>query len=115
MINLYTAATPNGHKASIALEELGLPYEMHVLDLSKNVQKEDWFLAICPNGRIPAIVDTDADSKTTNFSPAIIRLLISPIGLGCAPIVGRVLKSMTCPTCCAGVINCEDGRRWPRA
>lgn len=80
MINLYTAATPNGHKASIALEELGLPYEMHVLDLSKNVQKEDWFLAICPNGRIPAIVDTDADNFAVFESGAILIYLAEKTG-----------------------------------
>jgi len=57
MIDLYTAATPNGHKASIALEELALPYTLKVLDFSKNEQKAPQFLAINPNGRIPAIVD----------------------------------------------------------
>jgi glutathione S-transferase/GST-like protein len=57
MIDLYTAATPNGHKVSIALEELGLPYTLHVLDLTRGEQKLPAFLAINPNGRIPAIVD----------------------------------------------------------
>lgn len=57
MIDLYTAATPNGHKVSIALEELALPYALKVLDLSKGDQKLPDFLAINPNGRIPAIVD----------------------------------------------------------
>jgi GSH-dependent disulfide-bond oxidoreductase len=57
MIDLYTAATPNGHKVSIALEELGLPYALQTLDLSKGEQKLPAFLAINPNGRIPAIVD----------------------------------------------------------
>ena len=80
MIKLYTAATPNGHKASIALEELGLPYEMHVLELSKNQQKEDWFLAICPNGRIPAIVDTDADNFAVFESGAILVYLAEKTG-----------------------------------
>jgi len=80
MIKLYTAATPNGHKASIALEELGLPYEMHVLELSKNVQKEDWYLAICPNGRIPAIVDTDADNFAVFESGAILIYLAEKTG-----------------------------------
>ena len=59
MITLYTAPTPNGWKASITLEELGLPYETRAIDLGKNEQKEDWFLAINPNGRIPAMVDHD--------------------------------------------------------
>ena len=61
MITLYTAATPNGHKVSIALEELGLPYRLDVLDLASGAQKQAPFLAISPNGRIPAIVDHDAD------------------------------------------------------
>ena len=57
MIDLYTAATPNGHKVSIALEELELPYTLKLVDLTKGEQKQPDFLAICPNGRIPAIVD----------------------------------------------------------
>ncbi|MGE0791495.1 MAG: glutathione S-transferase family protein [Sandaracinaceae bacterium] len=59
MITLYTARTPNGWKASIALEELGLPYEVRPIDLGAGQQKEEWFLRINPNGRIPAIVDHD--------------------------------------------------------
>ncbi|KAL9007718.1 MAG: hypothetical protein Q9173_007075 [Seirophora scorigena] len=54
---LYTSGTPNGQKVSITLEELGVHYEVKNIDISKNVQKEDWFLKINPNGRIPAIVD----------------------------------------------------------
>lgn len=57
MLKLYTAGTPNGWKASIALEELGLPYEVHAIDLGKLVQKEPWFLELNPNGRIPVLVD----------------------------------------------------------
>lgn len=45
-IKLYTAGTPNGHKINIALEELGLEYEVHKIDIAKNVQKEPWFLEI---------------------------------------------------------------------
>lgn len=59
MIDLYTAATPNGQKAAIMLEEVGLPYETHLVDLSKGAQKEPGYLAINPNGKIPAIVDRD--------------------------------------------------------
>ena len=59
MIDLYTAATPNGWKASITLEELEIPYEVHPIDLGAGVQREEWYLKICPNGRIPAIVDRD--------------------------------------------------------
>lgn len=64
MIDLYTAATPNGQKAAIMLEEVGLPYEKHVVDLSKGEQKQADFLAINPNGKIPAIVDRDGSGDT---------------------------------------------------
>ena len=80
MIDLYTAATPNGHKISIALEELALPYEMHVLDLAANVQKEPWFLAINPNGRIPAIVDRAAGGFAVFESGAILVYLAEKTG-----------------------------------
>ena len=54
-IDLYTAATPNGYKVSIALEELKLSYNVINIDLSKNVQKEEWFVKLNPNGRIPVL------------------------------------------------------------
>ena len=60
---LYTSGTPNGQKASITLEELGIHYEVKNIEISKNVQKEDWFLKINPNGRIPAIVDRTPTSE----------------------------------------------------
>ena len=63
MIDLYTWTTPNGRKASIALEELGLPYTAHAVDISKDEQFKPEFLKISPNNRIPAIVDRD-----NNFS-----------------------------------------------
>jgi len=56
-ITLYTAPTPNGWKISIALEELGLPYEVRVIDFATNEQKSDWYVKLNPNGRIPALVD----------------------------------------------------------
>ena len=59
MIDLYTWTTPNGRKASIALEELGLPYTAHPIDISKDEQFAPDFLKISPNNRIPAIVDRD--------------------------------------------------------
>ena len=80
MIDLYTAATPNGHKVSIALEELGLPYSLRVLDLSANEQKEPWFLAINPNGRIPAIVDHDEGDFAVFESGAILIYLAEKTG-----------------------------------
>lgn len=54
-ITLYTASTPNGMKASVTLEEIGVEYDVHAIDLGKDEQKESWFLKINPNGRIPAI------------------------------------------------------------
>lgn len=80
MIDLYTAATPNGHKISIALEELGLPYRVRVLDLSAGEQKQDWYLAINPNGRIPAIVDQDAGGFPVFESGAILVWLAEKTG-----------------------------------
>jgi GST-like protein len=59
MIDLYTWTTPNGRKVSIALEELGLPYKSHPIDISKDEQFAPAFLKISPNNRIPAIVDND--------------------------------------------------------
>ena len=58
-IDLYTWTTPNGRKASIALEELGLDYKVHPIDIGKGDQHQPAFLAISPNNRIPAIVDPD--------------------------------------------------------
>ncbi|APW44394.1 glutathione S-transferase family protein [Rhodoferax saidenbachensis] len=80
MIDLYTAATPNGHKASIALEELALPYELKVLDLSKGEQKTPEFLAINPNGRIPAIVDRAEGDFAVFESGAILIYLAEKTG-----------------------------------
>jgi GST-like protein len=80
MIDLYTAATPNGHKVSIALEELALPYTLKVLDLSKGEQKLPDFLAICPNGRIPAIVDREADDFAVFESGACLIYLAEKTG-----------------------------------
>jgi GSH-dependent disulfide-bond oxidoreductase len=80
MIDLYSAATPNGHKISIALEELALPYELHSLELQQGMQKEPWFLAINPNGRIPAIVDRAADNFAVFESGAILVYLAEKTG-----------------------------------
>ena len=80
MITLYTAATPNGHKVSIALEELGLPYRLEVLDFSSGAQKQPAFLAINPNGRIPAIVDHEADDFAVFESGACLIYLAEKTG-----------------------------------
>ncbi len=75
MIELYTSPTPNGWKASVTLEELGLPYEVKAIDLSSGDQKKPEFLALNPNGRIPAIIDRDADNLTVFESGAIMIYL----------------------------------------
>ena len=80
MIDLYTAATPNGHKASVVLEELGLPYTVHAINLASNEQKQPWFLAINPNGRIPAIIDREADDFAVFESGAILIYLAEKTG-----------------------------------
>ncbi len=92
MIDLYTAATPNGHKISIALEELGLPYTVHALDLSKLDQRRPEFLKISPNGRIPAIVDRELDDFAVFESGAILIYLAEKTGrLMPSDIKGRSL------------------------
>jgi GSH-dependent disulfide-bond oxidoreductase len=80
MIELLTAPTPNGHKASVVLEELGLPYTVRPIDLGKLVQKEPWFLALNPNGRIPVIVDHDANDHVVFESGAILWYLAEKAG-----------------------------------
>lgn len=90
MIDLYTAATPNGHKVSIALEELGLPYTLRVLDLTAGEQKRPAFLAINPNGRIPAIVDREAGDFAVFESGACLIYLAEKTGrLMPADAIGR--------------------------
>lgn len=80
MITLYTASTPNGWKASIALEELGIDYEVRPIDLMAGEQKEEWFLALNPNGRIPVIVDHDGDDFPVFESGAILLYLADKTG-----------------------------------
>ncbi|GAB7347563.1 hypothetical protein MBLNU459_g4452t2 [Dothideomycetes sp. NU459] len=75
-IDLYTAGTPNGQKVNCLLEELGLNYTVHKIDISKNEQKEDWYLKICPNGRIPAIVDKTSGTPKRVFEGAAIMLYL---------------------------------------
>ncbi|WBQ10936.1 glutathione S-transferase N-terminal domain-containing protein [Hyphomonadaceae bacterium ML37] len=80
MIDLYTAPTPNGWKISIALEELGLPYTVHVLDLQAGGQKAADYLKINPNGRIPAIIDHEAGGRAVFESGAILLYLAEKTG-----------------------------------
>ena len=90
-IELYTWNTPNGRKISVALEEMGLPYIVHPVNISKNEQFAPAFLKISPNNRIPAIIDPDGPDgrpisvfesgailiylakKTGKFMPADLR------------------------------------------
>ena len=80
MIDLYTAATPNGWKISIALEELGLAYTVHALSFSKQEQKSEAYLKINPNGRIPTIVDRDNGDFAVFESGAILIYLAEKAG-----------------------------------
>jgi GSH-dependent disulfide-bond oxidoreductase len=74
VIELYTWTTPNGRKASIALEEMGLPYRAHPIDISKDEQFAPDFLKIAPNNRIPAIVDTDTGISLMESGAILIYL-----------------------------------------
>jgi len=80
MIDLYSSPTPNGRKVSVALEEMQLAYTLHAIELSSLQQKEPWFLAINPNGRIPAIVDRDNDGFAVFESGAILMYLAEKTG-----------------------------------
>ena len=80
MIDLYTAPTPNGHKASCALEELGIDYTVKVVDISSGEQHTPEYRAINPNGRIPAIVDRANDDFAVFESGAIMIYLAEQAG-----------------------------------
>ncbi len=83
MIDLYTWNTPNGRKISVALEEMGLPYRVHPINISKSEQFAPAFLAISPNNRIPAIVDSEGpDGKPISVfeSGAILLYLAEKTG-----------------------------------
>lgn len=80
MIELLTAGTPNGQKVSIMLEELELPYVVKSIHLSELEQKQPWFLALNPNGRIPVIVDHDNDNFVVFESGAILLYLAEKTG-----------------------------------
>ncbi len=113
-IQLYAFDTPNGRKISVALEEMGLPYAVHVVDINQREQFDPAFLKISPNNKIPAIVDTDGPAgapisvfesgaillylgeKTGQFLPrdpvarvAVYEWLMFQVG-GFGPIPGQV-------------------------
>jgi GST-like protein len=80
VIDLYTWTTPNGRKVSIALEEMGLDYAVQPVPLKTGAQKSPDFLAINPNGRIPAIVDRDEGDFAVFESGAILIYLAEKCG-----------------------------------
>ena len=80
MIDLYTWSTPNGRKVSIMLEECGLPYTVHPIDITKGEQFRPEFLEISPNNKIPAIVDRDSGQRVFE-SGAILIWLAERTGL----------------------------------
>jgi glutathione S-transferase len=80
MIDLYTSPTPNGWKASVALEELAMPYRVQAVDLMQGQQKTAEYLRINPNGRIPAIVDRANDDFAVFESGAILVYLAEQTG-----------------------------------
>ena len=80
MIDLYTWTTPNGRKVSIMLEEVGLPYTVHGVDITADEQFDPGFLAISPNNKIPAIVDHEAD-RSLFESGAILMYLAEKTGM----------------------------------
>ncbi len=80
MINLYTWSTPNGRKVSIMLEEIGLPYRVHPIDIGKNDQFDEYFLEISPNNKIPAIVDEE-NGLSMMESGAILIYLADKTGM----------------------------------
>ena len=81
MIDLYTAATPNGYKISVTLEEMGLEYRMHHVRLDQGDQKAPEYLAINPNGRIPTIVDRGNGDFPVFESGAIMIYLAEKTGM----------------------------------
>jgi len=93
MIDLYSWTTPNGRKVSIALEEMGLPYKTHPIDISKDEQFAPDFLAISPNNRIPAIVDRD-DGTTLMESGAILIYLAEKSGKLLSPVPRQRLATI---------------------
>jgi len=80
VIDLHTASTPNGHKASCTLEELGLEYTVHPINLGEGDQKTESFLRMNPNGRIPVIVDRGNDDFTVFETGAIMIYLAERAG-----------------------------------
>jgi len=89
MIDLYTWTTPNGRKISVMLEECGLPYAVHPVNIREGEQFKPEYVAICPNSKIPAIIDRDENNLAIFESGAILIHL--------AEKTGRFLPRATAP------------------
>lgn len=74
MIDFYTAGTPNGYKPAIMLEEIGLPYSIHKVDISQGDQFSPEYIEINPNSKIPAIIDREADISVFESGAVLIYL-----------------------------------------
>ena len=109
MIQLYTWGTPNGKKVSIMLEEIGLPYEVHAINIGQGDQMKPEYLAINPNNKIPAIIDTDGPGgKPLKLfeSGAILMYLAEKTGKLWPADLPDEIRSHT-------MADVPDGRRWP--
>ena len=98
MYTLYTAATPNGWKVSVLLEELAVPYTVRAIDFATHEQKEPWFLAINPNGRIPALIDhapADGGAEFAIFESGAIMLYLADKHGACLPTELRGRSEVT--------------------
>ncbi|PVX29993.1 glutathione S-transferase family protein [Sphingomonas pokkalii] len=85
MLELLTSATPNGWKTSILLEELGVSYRVRAISLTDREQKQDWYVALNPNGRIPTLIDHDANGFVVFESGAILLYLAEKFGRFLSP------------------------------
>jgi GST-like protein len=95
MIELFTYETPNGQKASIMLEEVGLPYVVRTVNLMKGEQRDPDFLRISPNNKVPAIVDDDGvDGRTSVFESGAILVYLAERTGKLLPTGGRSRSDM---------------------
>ena len=108
-IDFYAFDTPNGRKISVALEEMGLPYQVHVVDITKGEQTAPAFLKISPNNKIPAIIDPDGPGGqpiSIFESGAILIYLAEKTGkfLPKDPRYYQFMGSLTTPPCTEDVL-----------
>ena len=89
MLDLYTAPTPNGWKVSMALEEMGLDYTPHLINLAKGDQRSPEFLALNPNGRIPALIDRETGARIFESGAILLYLAEKSGKLLPSDLVGR--------------------------